>query len=82
MRTFFVHPLALAIILAVVITCGLGAFLFVPIILINWGWNSLIAAHSPLPQIAVWQACLLYFAFVTSCFLLGFIRVEIGTEEV
>ena len=81
MRTFFLHPLAAAIVLSVLVTGGLAAFLFVPIMCINWGWNSLVAHVLPVPQIVIWQACLLYLAFITSGYLLGFIRVEIKTEN-
>jgi len=81
MRTFFLHPLAAAIVFAVLVTCALCAFLFFPVCCINWGWNSLVAHFLPVPQIVVWQACLLYLALLTSCYLLGLIRIEVRTES-
>ena len=80
MRTFYMHPLVAAIIMAVLVMGGLGAFVIVPILCLNWAWNSLVVQVAPVPEIVAWQAALLYCACVCFAFLLGFIEIDFKAE--
>ena len=80
MRTDFIHPLAFAIIFSVLLMGVLGAFIIVPIVCINWTWNSLIAHFIALPQIGLPQAGLLYLAGACILYLFGLIDIEFKTE--
>ncbi len=80
MRASFSQSMTAAIIFTVVVTGLLGLFLFLPIICINWAWDSVVTAILPVPSIAIWQACLLYMALITAAYLLGLLQVEFKTE--
>lgn len=80
MRTFHLHPIAAAIIFSILIMGVLGTFVLMPIICINWVWNTVVAGHTSLPDITIWQAGLLYLASACIVYLSGLIRIEIKTE--
>jgi len=81
-RTFNIHPLTAAIVLTIVFLSALLFLVVCPIASIYCVWNSLIAAHTFLPPIAVWQAGLLYIAGILITYLLGFVQIEFKTEKI
>lgn len=58
---------------------ALGAFVVAPIACIEFTWN--FAAHhlSYIPAIDPWQALLVYLAFASIVYMLGWVRIEIKT---
>ena len=58
----------------------LGAFVVLPIVCINWTWNSVLSQYTLLPPIAWWQAGLLYLVVAVAIYVSGFIRIEIKAE--
>jgi hypothetical protein len=82
MRSFLIHPFTAAIIFSLLIMGGLGAFIVVPIVCINWTWNTIVAPLTVLPHIHMWQACLLYTALACLTYLMGWVQIEFKTETV
>lgn len=82
MRTFYIHPLAAAIILSVLCMGVVGLLVAFPIVCINWFWNDVVAQWMSLPTINVWQSSLLYLAVACIIYIAGFVRIEIKAETV
>ncbi len=64
MHKFFFHPLTFAILMGTVIMGLIGILFVLPLYCIHTTWNSLIAQSFSLPFINVYQALLLYSAFL------------------
>ncbi len=82
MRSFEFAPLVLIILLTVVLMGALGLFVFVPIGLIEWGWNLLARSSQIVPPISAWQAFLLYIACGLMLYVLGLVKIEFRVEKV
>lgn len=82
MRSFEMHPFSAAVIFALLFMGAIGAFVVTPIVLIAWTWNTVVTHYTILPQIHVWQACLLYSAVACFSYLMGWVRIEFKTEPV
>ncbi len=80
MRTFFIHPFIAAIVFSMLLVGAIGAFALIPIVCINWTWNVIVASHSALPMIGLWQAGLLYLASACILYLLGIVQIEFKAE--
>jgi hypothetical protein len=79
MKMYEFNPLtaaALITLVAIGVTC---AFVIMPIAFIQWLWNGTVPHFSSLPQIAPWQAGLLYLVMATLFCLSGIIKIEIHT---
>jgi hypothetical protein len=75
-----VNPFGAAVLLSALFMGILGAFVLIPIAVIQWGWNTFSVYCFGLPTINVGQAILLYLAFAVSLYLSGF-RVKVETAE-
>jgi hypothetical protein len=75
-------PLTAAIVLSVLLMGGIGGFVVLPIVCINWAWNVFIVHYAHLPVIEIWQACLLYLALACVAYLSGFLQIEFSAETV
>jgi len=73
------HPITAALLLTVLIIGLTGVFVVLPIAFIQWLWNGTVPHFSALPQIAPWQAGLLYLAMAALLYLSGLVRIEIQT---
>lgn len=80
MRTF--NPFAFAIVFTLFTMGILGGLVLLPIVFINWTWNSLVAHYTVLPQITPWQACLLYIACACALHILGLRVIRIKVKRV
>jgi len=74
--------LAAVVFLAILAQGMLGAFVVVPIVCINWSWNSVVSQYTQLPPIVWWQATLIYLTVACLIYLSGFIRVEVKAEKI
>lgn len=80
-----IHPLGVAIILAVLSMGLLGLVVVLPIACIQWLWNTLSTAQpggALLPPINVGQAGLLYLAGATVVYLTGWVQIDISMDTV
>jgi len=82
MRTFYIHPLAAAIILSVLSMGLIGVLVVLPVLVINWAWNVTVAQYTVLPEIGIWQSALLYFALGSLVYLSGAVKIEFNAESV
>ncbi len=79
MKIYHVNTLGAAIILSLLLMGGLGLFVLVPIVFIQWLWNVTIANLTLLPQINLWQSSLLYLSGATIIYLSGLVRIDFET---
>jgi hypothetical protein len=82
MKIYEFHPLTAVILLTVVIIGFTGAFVLMPIAFIQWLWNGMVPHFSTLPQIAPWQAGLLYLVIATLFYLSGILKIEVHTGPI
>lgn len=82
MQKFDLDPLTAAILCAALVQGGIGALVVLPIVCINWTWNSVLSQYILVPPIAWWQATLLYLAVAAAIYVSGFIRIEIKAETI
>jgi len=82
MRDFSMHQLTAAIMFTVLLMGAIGFFIVFPVVCINWTWNTVVSHYTILPQIHLWQACLLYTAFACFLYLMGWVRIEFKTETI
>jgi hypothetical protein len=80
-RIFEIHPLAAAIILAVLCMGIIGTLVVLPIACIQWTWNIVVPQVSVLPTINPWQASLLYIAMAIMIYLTGWIQLDVKIEK-
>jgi|SRR6516165_6849352 hypothetical protein len=80
MHSFHVNSFGAAVLLSALLMGVLGAFVVVPVALIQWTWNSLAPQCFALPSINAWQAILLYIAGGCLLYLSGLVRVEFKSE--
>jgi hypothetical protein len=80
MKTFQVNAIGAAIILAFLFMGGLAVFVLLPIVFIQWTWNSVVPTISALPQINMWQSTLLYLAAATIFYLTGLVQIHIESN--
>jgi hypothetical protein len=75
-------PLTAAILCAGLVQGLIGAAVVLPIVCINWTWNSVLSQYTLVPPIAWWQAALLYLAVAAAIYVSGFFRIEFSTETI
>ena len=81
MKIFHLNIWGAAIIFALLVMGLLGLLVVLPIVCIQWVWNAFVSNVAPLPSINIWQAGLLYLAFGTLFYLLGFVQIEFETSS-
>jgi hypothetical protein len=79
MKMYEFHPVAAVILITIAFVGFMGAFVIMPIAFIQWLWNGMVPHFSSLPEIAPWQAGLLYLAMATLFCLSGIIKIEVHT---
>lgn len=81
MKFYPINPFFAAVMMSVLCMGMLGLFVVVPVACIQLTWNFFAGPLAHVPQISVLQACLLYLAFGTALYLLGFIQIDIEAKE-
>jgi hypothetical protein len=81
MKMYQVHPLTAAIFLSILSMGLVGMFVMLPIACIQWSWNAIVSPVASLPEINVWQACLLYLSVGTVLYLLGFVQIDLEAKD-
>jgi hypothetical protein len=78
--SFQINSFGAAVVLSTLLMGALGVFVIAPIACIEFSWN-FMAKHLLfyIPLINPWQALLVYLAFASIVYLLGWIRIEIQT---
>jgi uncharacterized membrane protein len=82
MRIFSLHPIVLIALIALLVVGSLLLLVAAPVAFINWFWNAIIAAHSGLPLIGIFQAGLLYFALICLLYISDLVHVEFKAEKI
>ncbi len=82
MQGFHINSFSAAVLLSVLFMGVFGAFVLIPIALIEWTWNVLMTKFFLAPAINAWQSILLYLAGSTILYLSGLIQIEIKTEPI
>lgn len=78
--TFELTPLTIVLIALAAIAVVCVAFL-VPCLLIQALWNAGSSMVGFIPEIALWQAALLYTAGVLLIYLSGLVKIEVRCEQ-
>jgi hypothetical protein len=81
--SFQINSFGAAILLSALFMGVLGVFVIAPVACIEFSWNFAAKHFGYMPSINPWQAILVYLAFATVVYLLGWFRIEIkaGTWE-
>ena len=80
MYSFQINSFGAAILFSALFMGVLGIFVVAPTACIEFTWNFAAMRLSYMPSINPWQALLVYLAFASVIYLLGWIRIEIKTS--
>jgi predicted membrane channel-forming protein YqfA (hemolysin III family) len=82
MKIFQVNSFGAAVILTFLVMGFLGLFVLMPVVLIQWTWNSVAQGLSVAPAINMWQASLLYIACALVLYIIGVVEIDVGVDRV
>ena len=77
MYSFQINSFGAAILFSTLLMGVLGVFVIAPTAAIEFAWNSIAKYLFYVPFINPWQALLVYMAFASAAYLLGWVRIEI-----